>query len=212
EFGIISALGMLVAVVVTFTVQPAFMALMPPQPKPGMGVTIGIGDWIAKYHRLVLVLAVLATAAAAYVSLGDQIDTNPLNLQNPNTVSVKTYRDLARDPDTSPYALNVMAPNLDAAAELAPKLAAADGVAGVRWINDFVPADQQAKLTAIKASKERLGEAFFKEEVAAAPTDAENTAAFTQIRTIADAIAATPESAPIEPTIITAGKNLADAL
>ena len=47
EFGIISALGMLVAVVVTFTVQPALMALMPPRPKPAMGVTIGIGGWIA---------------------------------------------------------------------------------------------------------------------------------------------------------------------
>ena len=37
EFGVISALGMLVAVVVTFTVQPALMALMPPRPKPGRG-------------------------------------------------------------------------------------------------------------------------------------------------------------------------------
>ena len=107
EFGIISALGMLVAVVVTFTVQPALMALMPPRPKPTMEVTIGIGDWIARNHRIVLVLATLATAVAAYYSFGVQIDTNPLNLQNPNTESVQTYRDLARDPDTSPYGLNV---------------------------------------------------------------------------------------------------------
>lgn len=212
EFGIISALGMLVAVVVTFTVQPAFMALMPPKPRPGMGVTIGIGGWIEKYHRIVLVLAVLATAAAAYISLGVQIDTNPLNLQNPNTVSVTTYRDLARDPDTSPYALNVMAPNLDAAADLAPRLAAAEGVAGVRWINDFVPTDQEPKLAAIKAARERLGEQFFRQEAVSAPSDAENAAAFAEIRSIADAIAATPDSAPVEPAIITAGRNLAAAL
>jgi hopanoid biosynthesis associated RND transporter like protein HpnN len=212
EFGIISALGMLVAVVVTFTVQPALMALMPPRPKPGMGVTIGIGGWITKYHTSILVLAVLVTAVAAYYSLGVQIDTNPLNLQNPKTVSVITYRDLARDPDTSPYALNVIAPDLQAAAELAPKLAAASDVAGVRWIDDFVPKDQPPKIEAIKAARERLGEAFFSTEKKPPPTDAELAQAFASIRSTADAIAATPEDQPVEPEIITAGKSLAAAL
>ncbi len=212
EFGIISALGMLVAVVVTFTVQPALMALMPPRPKPGMGVTIGIGGWIARYHRAVLVAAVLATAAAGYVALGVQIDTNPLNLQNPNTVSVQTYRDLARDPDTSPYALNVIAPDLKSAGELAPKLAAADGVAGVRWIDDFVPRDQPPRLAAIAAARERLGEAFFATDTAPAPSDAELTQAFASIKATADAIAATPADSPIDPSVIAAGKSLADAL
>jgi len=212
EFGVISALGMLVAVVVTFTVQPALMALMPPRPKPGMGVTIGIGGWIARYHRIVLVLAVLVTGAAAYYALGVQIDTNPLNLQNPNTVSVTTYRDLARDPDTSPYALNVMAPDMDAAAELAPRLAAAPGVAGVRWIDDFIPRDQERKLAAIKEARDRLGEAFFTSEEVSAPSDAELAEAFQSIKTTAEAIANTPEDNPIEPTIIAAGKSLAAAL
>ncbi len=212
EFGIISALGMLVAVVVTFTVQPALMALMPPRPKPGMGVTIGIGGFIARYHRAVLVLAVIVTAVAGYVSLGVQIDTNPLNLQNPKTEPVQTYRDLARDPDTSPYALNVIAPNFETAGELAPKLAAASGVAGVRWIDDFVPRNQDEKLSAIRASKERLGESFFAQERAAAPTDAELTEAFTSIKESAEAIAKTPEDNPIDPAIVTAGRSLADAL
>jgi hypothetical protein len=175
-------------------------------------VTIGIGGWIAKYHRVVLVVAVLVTAAAAYYSLKVQIDTNPLNLQNPNTVSVKTYRDLARDPDTSPYALNVIAPNLEAAAELAPKLAAAKGVAGVRWINDFVPGDQEPKLAALAAARERLGEAFFDANEEPAPSDTELSAAFASMQATAAAIAATREDAPIDPTIIAAGKSLAAAL
>lgn len=212
EFGIISALGMLVAVAVTFTVQPALMALMPPRPKPTMGVTIGIGDWIAKNHRTVLVLAGLVTAVAAYYSLGVQIDTNPLNLQNQKTESVQTYRDLARDPDTSPYALNVVAPNLDAAEELAPKLAALPGVAGVRWIENFVPTDQDAKLKALAAAKERLGESFFADEKPAPPTDAELAQAFAKITESADAVAATSADNPIDPSIVTAGKSLADAL
>jgi hopanoid biosynthesis associated RND transporter like protein HpnN len=212
EFGIISALGMLVAVVVTFTVQPALMALMPPRPKPSQGVTIGIGGFIARNHRIVLVLAAIATAVSLYYSLGVQIDTNPLNLQNPNTESVQTYRDLAGDPDTSPYALNVIAPDADTARELSPKLAARPGVVGVRWIEDFVPQDQEAKLAAIAAARERLGEAFFSQEKTPAPSDAELTDAFAKIKADVAAIAATPETNPIDPSIIVAGKMLADSL
>lgn len=212
EFGIISALGMLVAVVVTFTLQPALMALMPPRPKPGMGVTIGIGGWIERYHRAILILAVVVTAIAVYMSFGVQIDTNPLNLQNPKTEAVQTYRDLARDPDTSPYALNVMAANMEEAGELAGRLAEAPGVAGVRWIDNFIPRGQGPKLEAIAAARESLGESFFQSAPAAAPTDDELRQAFAKINEDAAAIAATPESNPVDRSIVTAGGALADAL
>ena len=72
-------------------------------------------------------------------------------------------------------------------------------MAGVRWIDDFVPQDQDAKLAAIKAAKERLGEAFFAEEKAPPPTDAELAEAFASIKASADAIAATPADNPIDP-------------
>ncbi len=213
EFGIISALGMLVALVATFTVQPALMALMPPRPKPGLGVTIGIGRWIERYHRVILVLAVIATAGAAYMARGVEIDTNPLNLQNQNTESVQTYRDLAGDPETSPYALNVVAPDMDAAAELEPRLAALAGVAGVRWIGDFIPEEQDEKLAAIAAARARLGESFFAgDNVEAAPSDAELADAFASLKASAEAIANTPEDNPIDPTVPAAGQRLAEAL
>jgi predicted RND superfamily exporter protein len=188
------------------------MALMPPRPKPTMEVTIGIGDWIARNHRVVLVLATLVTIVAAYFSLGVQIDTNPLNLQNPKTEPVETYRDLARDPDTSPYGLNVIAPNLETARELAPKLAALPDVASVRFIEDLVPADQPVKLEALAAAKERLGESFFADEKPAPPTEAELTDSFAKIKESAASVAATPSSNPIDPSIVIAGKSLADSL
>ena len=121
EFGIISALGMLVAVVVTFTVQPALMALMPPRPKPGRGVTIGIGGWIERRYRRPDRACRAGDRRGCLLSLGVQIDTNPLNLQNPEH---RAGRDLSRSrarSRTSPYALDVMAPDLDTASELAPQ-------------------------------------------------------------------------------------------
>ena len=165
--------------------------------------SIGIAPLINRHYRAILVVAGLVSVGAAYLSRSAvQIDTNPLNLQNPNTEAVQTYRDLANDPETSPYALNVMAPNLEEARALAPKLAALDGVAGVRWIGEFRAADQDAKLAALAAVRERLGESFFADEPPAAPpSDAELQAAFASAQASAEAIAATPADAPIDPGI-----------
>ena len=213
EFGIISALGMLVALVMTFTVQPALMAIMPPVPSPRAPRHIGLGSFIGNHYRGILVVAGIITVGAAWAATKAEIDTNPLNLQNQKTEAVRTYRDLADDPETSPYALNVIAPNIEAAAELAPRLAALDGVAGVRWIDNFVPADQDAKLAALEAARNRVGETFVEERPPAPPpADAELQQAFASMRESATAIAATPEDNPIDPAIRVAAGNLLAAL
>jgi hopanoid biosynthesis associated RND transporter like protein HpnN len=212
EFGIISALGMLVAVVATFTLQPALMALMPPRPKPGLGLTIGIGRFINRYHTGVLVAAALATGIAAYFAMGARVDTNPLNLQNPNTEPVETYLDLARDPETSPYSLDVLSPDLQTARDLVPQLQRLAGVGGVRFVEDFIPADQDAKLAALAEARAEVGDAFMTApEPKATPTGAELVAAFASARASADAIAAAPEDGPNDPSILAAGKALSAA-
>lgn len=210
EFGIISALGMLAAVVATFTLQPALMAVMPPRAPKGAGISFGIGGWIKRSNRLILIAAVVASVVAAYLAKDAWLDVNPLNLQNPNSEPVQTYHDLASDPDTSPYALNALAPNLDAARELAPKLAAVQGVAGVRWIEDFVPQDQPAKLVVIEGIRTRLGERFFDPAaVEPPPDDAALAEAFAKLRASAAAIGAAPGGVP---ALNEAGNRFAAAL
>ena len=169
--------------------------------------TIGIGLLVNRHYRAILVIAGIATVAAAFMATRAEIDTNPLNLQNQNTEAVQTYRELAANPETSPYALNVVAPTSEAARRArATRLSALPGVAGVRWIENFVPRDQEPKLAALAAVRERLGESFF----AAEPPrrrrrDAELEEAFAKIKASADAIAATPADNPIDPSIPAAG-------
>ncbi len=55
EFGIISALGMLVALVVTFTLLPALLALMRPRPSPRAVRNLGIAPLINRHYRAILV-------------------------------------------------------------------------------------------------------------------------------------------------------------
>ncbi len=62
--------------------------------------------WIA------LVVGVAATAALPFT----RFDFNPLNLKDLSTESVATFLDLASDPDTTPYAIDVLAEDVDAVA------------------------------------------------------------------------------------------------
>jgi hopanoid biosynthesis associated RND transporter like protein HpnN len=212
EFGIISSLGMLVALVITFTLLPALMSVMRPRPSPRAARHLGLAPVIDGHYRVILVVAALVTLAAIFVATGAQIDTNPLNLQNPDTEAVETYQDLAENPETSPYALNVLAPDLESASELAPRLAAVEGVAGVRWIGNFVPQDQEAKLAALAAARERLGESFFAEENVPPPSDAELQDAYESMVRSAQTIATVPDEIPTDPAIKASGAQLADAL
>jgi uncharacterized protein len=212
EFGIISSLGMLVALVITFTLLPALMSVMRPRPSQKAVRHLGLAPFIDRHYRTILAVAALVTVAAVFVATRAEIDTNPLNLQNPDTEAVETYQDLARNPATSPYALNVLAPDMESARELAPRLAAVEGVAGVRWIGNFVPENQDAKLAALAAARERLGESFFADEGGPPPTDAELQDAYQSMVGSAEAIASVPEDIPTDPAIRASGTQLADAL
>jgi len=213
EFGIISAFGMLVAFVITFTLLPALLSVFKAKPSPRAVQHIGIGWLVNRHYRIILVVAAVVTIAAAFMATRAEIDTNPLNLQNQNTEAVRTYRDLASDPQTSPYALNVLAPDMEAAGDLAKKLSALADVAGVIWVGSFVPQDQPAKLAALADVRERLGESFFTPGPAGPPpTDAELKEAFAKTKASAEEIAATSQDNPIDPSIPPAGRELADAL
>ena len=213
EFGIISAFGMLVALVITFTVLPALLSVMRAEPSARAIQHIGITGLVNRHYRAILVIAGIATVAAAVMAPRAKIDTNPLNLQNQRTEAVRTYRDLAADPETSPYALNVLASDTKAATDLSKRLSELPDVAGVRWIGDFVPRDQDAKLAALTTVRERLGDSFFVPgDPKPAPTDAELQDAFVKMKASADRIADTPADNPIDPSIPPAGRELADAL
>lgn len=207
EFGIISALGMLVAVVITFTVQPAFMSLMPPKPGKAFG-SIGIGHWIERHYRSILIVALIFSLGSMVYAVRAQIDVNPLNLQDPEAEAVRTYRDLARDPNTSPYAVDVLVPDAAAAEAVGARLAAIPGVGGVRSVVSFVPGDQEQKLAALAQIRQRLGPQFFQGTQIAAPGEGALREATGKLaRSFATMAASAPPGSPLAG----AARQLADA-
>ena len=135
ELGAIAGCGMLIAYLTSVTVLPALIDLLNPagEPEPLGYTALAPLDHFLDRNRLTVLWGVVATVVILLPSLyWLRFDFNPLNLRNPHT---EAHGDLSRsrrsDPATNLNALEVLAPNLEAADAVAAKVAeAARSVAG----------------------------------------------------------------------------------
>ena len=163
EFGIISGLGMFVALAISLTLLPALIVLL----KPGPGAAAmqtedrGFAVWVERHSRRILIVSGIAAIGSLLALPLVRLDVNPLNLQDETAEAVRTYRDLASRPETSPYSINILAPNLDAARSMVPTLQGLPEVGGVRTLASYVPDDQDAKLAIIGDMALLLGPSLY---------------------------------------------------
>ena len=156
QLGLISALGMVAAFGVTLVLLPAMLAVWPPAGAVRKRDAPHFSTWVRRWSGLIVGIAALGTLVAAVVGTRARVDLNPLNLQDPNTEAVQVYRELARDPATSPYEVNLTAPNLQSARELAERLRGVAGVVLVRTVESFIPEGQEQKRAAVSAMVEQF--------------------------------------------------------
>ena len=152
ELGLIAGCGMLIAFACTLTFLPAAITLFQPG---GEAAEVGFA-WAARLDPVVVrhrrpILIGFAVLAALAVALSYQLtfDSDPLDTKNPNTEAMRTLRELATNPVTNPYTIDVLAPNAAAAQQVAEKVSKLPTVGGTIDVNDFVPKDQPAKLAII---------------------------------------------------------------
>lgn len=153
ELGLIAGVGMLIAFACSITFLPAAITLFHPPgelSEVGFHWAAGLDTAIARWRKPI-VLGFLALAAAAIaVSSHLQFDANPLDTKNPNTEAMRTLRDLIHNPVTNPYTIDIVAPSVQAAAALTPRLKDLSTVSSVIDINSFIPDNQQKKLAVIQ--------------------------------------------------------------
>jgi uncharacterized protein len=175
ELGRIAGAGMLIAYVTSITVLPALLYVLNPPGEPedlGFAALAPVDDFLER-HRIPIVVAVLGIAVAGLPLLYFlRFDLNPMNLRSPKVESVATYLDLRRDPTTGINAINIAAPSVQAAGEIAQKLRALPEVNTVRTIASFVPGDQAAKLALI-ADAAKVLDPVLDQPARPAPTDTE---------------------------------------
>jgi len=176
ELGLISGVGMVIAFLLSVTVLPALLALIHPRPEArevGFASLSSVNRQLMLRRRIVLavasLLAILCLALLPYL----RFDFNPLHLRSPKMESVATLLDLMADPDRTPNTVDVLAPSLAAADELAQKLAALPEVKRTVTLSSFVPDHQPGKLQLIEDAANLLSLTFDPVSIRSPPSDGE---------------------------------------
>lgn len=153
ELGLISAGGMVIALFANLTVLPAILTLMRLKRSaapPAAGARAGGARRLIHHHAGKITAFAFGLGLAAAVALPfARFDFDPMNLRDPGTESVRTLLDLMADSHTNPYAITVLARDLDDAGRMESRLERLPEVATVVSVGDMVPARQDEKLEII---------------------------------------------------------------
>ena len=152
ELGIIAGTGMFIGLVVTLSVLPAIFSLSPLcSPKPLMG---HFPEWVYdlpfKYALLIKSFSIALIVLVPVFLLEVEFDSNPVNLRDPNTESVSTFKELLESSDASPFVLTMLASDAKSAVASAKRFEQLSTVKSAVTVFDFVPDDQEEKLAIIE--------------------------------------------------------------
>ena len=199
ELGIISAGGMLISLIVSFTVFPAVLALMPAliRTRDRANVASSVIAMLPMRHagKVVAVSALLAIAAAA-LSSRLTFDFSNLNMRDPSSESMTTLRDIQSQGIVTDYSAVVLA-DLDTSRAVAAQLEALGPVASVETPFDQVPSDQKEKLALLEDAAFFLEPALYPTAKMEPPSAGERLDA---VRRLRDRIVAMPPSRGDEAT------------
>jgi hopanoid biosynthesis associated RND transporter like protein HpnN len=174
ELGLIAVAGMAITLVLNFTLLPAILALLRPRTLPremGFAWAAPIDGFLKRHRGPVLGAWALVTVVGLALSPRLAFDFNPLHLKDPHTESMATMLDLMQDPLRTPYEAELLAPNVQAAADVAAKLKALPEVYAVITAQSLVPKDQEAKIAILSDLNDLMGLSLDPVSVAAPPSN-----------------------------------------
>jgi len=182
ELGIISGIGMVIALLFSVILLPALLMLIKPG-RPHAEVGFAGAAPIDRFleRRRSAVLWAFGVAMIGSIALLPLVtfDFNPFHLRDPEAPAMRTLSDLMQDPLRTPNTIDVIAPDTDAAAALSRRLAALPEVAQAITLDSFIPPDQPAKLAIIQDAALLLDLTLAPFDIASPPSDAETVAALT---------------------------------
>jgi hopanoid biosynthesis associated RND transporter like protein HpnN len=159
ELGLIAGCGMLIAFICSIIFVPAMLAALRPSGELapiGFSSLAPLDDFLQRHRIAVIAGTIIVVLAGTPLLSRLPFDFNPINLQNPNAATVKTYRELQGNPQTSGDDAEVLAASLDEANSTAQRLAALPEVSRTLTLSTFVPGDQDQKIAAVRRAAPRL--------------------------------------------------------
>jgi len=201
ELGLIAGAGMLIAFGCTLVFLPAALMLFRPR---AAAREIGFA-WAAPLDRLVArrrwpILAISGVVAGFGLASLPRLsfDSDPLHLKNASTEAMRTLADLAANPLTNPYTVDVLAPNATAAAAIIARVQPLPLVSQVVSLQSFVPQDQPEKLALIADAASLLAPTLAPRSPAATVSVADlRLAARTALAQLARAVPRLPPDYPL---------------
>jgi len=195
ELGEIAGCGMILAFLTSITLLPALLMVLNPPDEPhpmGFAALAPVDRFIERYRVPVVVTTILLVVLAGPLLLFLRFDFNPMHLRNPKVESVATFLELRRAPQTGANAINIVAPNLDAANATAQRLASLPQVAETETLSRLIPADQDQKLALIQKAARAIEKSLSPAQVLSPPTDQQNVEA---LNSTAETLSATAGNA-----------------
>ncbi|MBW2372226.1 MAG: MMPL family transporter [Deltaproteobacteria bacterium] len=154
ELGLIAGVGMFVIFFLTVTLFPTLIELWVrgkddwPREEGRSGLAVlGVAE-----RRPVPTLGVALLLLAGCVWLVPQVSfqSNVVKMRDPGTESVQAFEDLLARAQTTPWQVDLLAPDLDAAQALSARLRELPEVDRAVTLADYIPADQEEKLAIIE--------------------------------------------------------------
>lgn len=151
ELGVISAAGMLMGLVATFTVIPLFFFLFGyPKLKP---VTVAPSNqqqgehqyWLVQHHKLVLGVAAVLLVVASIGASQMRFDFSTLVLKSPQSESVQTLEEIQKQGLTSSYQMMMLASTPEQAKQWQQALLQLPEVSNALSIHSFLPQDREGR-------------------------------------------------------------------
>ena len=165
ELGLLAGTSLFICLLVTLTVLPALLRFIPvsveSEPPSTHPVLATMAKKMATFTLHYAKPIAIATCLLAVIAIGlvfkVNTDFNPINLRDPNTESVIAFKNLIKDPDTTPMTLTVLTTDKEKAEAMQKKLLGLDSVDKTVSLIDFVPSDQEEKLAMIEDMAMVLG-------------------------------------------------------
>jgi len=163
ELGIISGAGMIISLLVTVTLLPALIELFAPDPKklawqPVIGNRLSaVLAWPFAHAKPIWIVSGVLIVGSLLLVPGARFDSDPLNLRDPKSEAIMTFRDLLQDPELPTLTLSTLVPDADTAARLAAELSKLKEVKRALSLRSFVPVQQDEKLPILEDLRFALG-------------------------------------------------------
>ncbi|MCW5600687.1 MMPL family transporter [Nitrosomonas sp.] len=161
ELGVIAGGGMFIALIISLTVLPALLILFPLNPATVKLDQSTFPQWVYHFpmqHRTAIKWTAISLTLVSIALLTQvRFDFNPLNLRDPDSESLSTFRELLDTKQTSPFTLTVLAHSKEESEQTAQRLAALGSVENAITVLNFVPESQEEKLAVLQDLSLMLG-------------------------------------------------------